>query len=437
MHGDRGMTLIDTIVGSALMLVVFVGIAGVFRLSVDVVANNKSRATAVALANERMEYIRSLSYDTIGTINGIPSGSLVQNESITLNNATFTRRTLIIYGDDSRDGLGAADTNSIPTDYKTAKVEVSWSSHAGNRSISLVSRFEPPSGLEIACSSPCGTLAFTVLDAASSPLSGARVDIDNTSVSPAVDLTTYTDSTGKATFLGAPVGSGYQVVVTKSGYSTAQTYASSGSNPSPNPPHVSVLNNQTSSLTFAIDVLTAKTVVTRLQSTGAQIAGIPFRMVGAKYIGSGPTVYKYDQTLGSGGTGTTTIPNIEWDTYTLSVGASTGYDIASSCAGTQPQYLPPNSAQETILYLAPHTTNSLLVDVKSAAGSLVPNASVRLTRTPSYDTALTSDSCGQAFFSSLTAASTYAAMVSASGFTTKNVTGVNVSGTTRLSVVFD
>ena len=33
----RGVTLIDTIVGSALMLVVFVGIAGVFQLSIDVV----------------------------------------------------------------------------------------------------------------------------------------------------------------------------------------------------------------------------------------------------------------------------------------------------------------------------------------------------------------------------------------------------------------
>lgn len=431
------MTLIDTVVGSALMLIVFLGIVGVFRLSVDVVANNKSRATAVALANERMEYIRSLSYDTIGTVNGIPSGSLAQSESIALNSATFTRRTFIIYGDDSRDGLGAADTNSIPTDYKTAKVEVSWSSRAGTRSISLVSRFQPPSGLEIACSSPCGTLTISVLNAAASPVAGARVDIDNTVVSPAVDITAYTDSTGTATFIGAPVGSGYSIVVTKSGYSSAQTYGSSGQNPSPNPPHVSVANNQTSSLTFSIDTLASKTVVTRLQSSGAQLSGVPFRMFGTKYIGSNPTVYKYDQTLGSGGTGTTTISNVEWDTYTLSVDASTGYDIASSCAGSQPQYLSPGSSQETILYLAPHTTNSLLVDVKSNSGTLVPNASVRLVRTPSYETTLTTDACGHILFPSLAAAGNYSATVTASGYTPKTVSTINVSGTTRLSVVFD
>ena len=49
--------MLDTIVGSALMLVVFVGVAAAFQLSVGVVTNNKARAGAIALANERMEYI--------------------------------------------------------------------------------------------------------------------------------------------------------------------------------------------------------------------------------------------------------------------------------------------------------------------------------------------------------------------------------------------
>src|SRR3989344_5795420 len=62
---SRGVTFIDTVVGTALMLVVFLGIAGVFQLSIDVVTNNKARAGAIALANERMEYIRSLAYASI------------------------------------------------------------------------------------------------------------------------------------------------------------------------------------------------------------------------------------------------------------------------------------------------------------------------------------------------------------------------------------
>src|SRR3989344_2305991 len=65
---SRGVTLIDTVVGSALMLLVFIGIAGVFQLSVDIITNNKARAGAIALSDERMEYIRSLAYASIGTV---------------------------------------------------------------------------------------------------------------------------------------------------------------------------------------------------------------------------------------------------------------------------------------------------------------------------------------------------------------------------------
>src|SRR3989338_4525339 len=81
---SRGVTLIDTVVGSALMLVIFVGIAGVFQLSIDVVLNNRARAGAIALGNERMEYLRSLSYGQIGVIGGIPAGNVPQEETVSM-----------------------------------------------------------------------------------------------------------------------------------------------------------------------------------------------------------------------------------------------------------------------------------------------------------------------------------------------------------------
>src|SRR3989338_8875141 len=94
---SRGVTLIDTLVGTALMLVIFLGIAAAFQLAVDVVLNNKARGGAIALANERMEYMRSLSYPLLGTSGGIPSGSIAQSEPVVLNGITFTRRTLVRY----------------------------------------------------------------------------------------------------------------------------------------------------------------------------------------------------------------------------------------------------------------------------------------------------------------------------------------------------
>src|SRR3989344_6967994 len=187
-HYSRGVTLMDTLVGTALMLVIFMGIAAVFQLSVDVVTNNKARGSAIALANERMEYMRSFAYASLVTSGGIPSGSIAQSESVVLNGVTFTRRTIVGYVDDPKDGTGASDSNSITTDYKTGKVDVAWTSHNTTRHITLVSRFEPPAGLEIACTPPCGTLTLSVVNASSQPLSGVSVAIVNSSTTPAISI---------------------------------------------------------------------------------------------------------------------------------------------------------------------------------------------------------------------------------------------------------
>ncbi|KKW30258.1 MAG: hypothetical protein UY74_C0046G0010, partial [Candidatus Kaiserbacteria bacterium GW2011_GWC2_52_8b] len=116
---SRGITLIDALVGTALMLLVFVGIAGVFQVSLDVVINSKIRAGAIALLNERMEYLRSLSYTQIGVEGGIPSGIVPQVETVSWNGVNYIRRTSVLYSDDPGDGLGEADENGIIADYKT------------------------------------------------------------------------------------------------------------------------------------------------------------------------------------------------------------------------------------------------------------------------------------------------------------------------------
>src|SRR3989338_595469 len=198
---SRGVTLIDTLVGSALLLVVFVGISGVFKLSVDIVSNNKARAGAIALADERMEYVRSRDYSSIGTVGGIPSGTIAQSETVALNGISYTRRTTVLYADDPYDGIGSADTlpASAPTflDYKVVRVDVAWDSRQGARHITLVTRVEPPNGIETACTQ-CGTLAISVYNAVTQPVSNAQVRVVNTGTNPAIDITTYTNTSGNA-----------------------------------------------------------------------------------------------------------------------------------------------------------------------------------------------------------------------------------------------
>ena len=566
---SRGITLIDALVGTALMLLVFVGIAGVFQVSLDVVINSKIRAGAIALLNERMEYLRSLSYTQIGVEGGIPSGIVPQVETVSWNGVNYIRRTSVLYSDDPGDGLGEADENGIIADYKTIRVEVSWDSRQGERSITLAGRVSP-SGIETAV--PGGILTMYVVNAGATAVPDARLDIINTETSPAINIRTYTNSEGVVSFIGAPAASNYQVTVSRPGYSSAQTYPVTVENPNPNPRHLTVVDNQTTSATFAIDFLATKTVQTfgpptivtwedlfddeskiaLMQDTtvsGGRVrvagsapfppvaivqsipiapadiwrwgtlswddsepgdtyvtyyiydgniatpipnsvlpgndtgftnspidfsmvpvseypsirvhsvltteppAGIPsingwavtyelmppfadlsFSMRGFKTIGNNPTVYKYDQTHSSGASASITLQNIEWDTYMLGVATTSGYSLAEGC-DPQPEILSPGNSQTTRLYVLPYSTNTLLVDVRSNSGALLPGSVVRLYKT-GYDETLATSLCGQSFFGDLEPG-TYSIEVSKVGYQTYSNSDVNVADVSQISVVLN
>jgi len=137
----RGIGLLEVVVASALLVTVFLGLFGVLQLGTRLATDNKSRTGALSLALERMEYIRSLEYESVGTVGGDPLGTLVTSESIMLNGVNYTRRTLVIYVDDPQDGTGGGDSNS--DDYKRIKVEVSWVGQTGMRITSIVSDITP------------------------------------------------------------------------------------------------------------------------------------------------------------------------------------------------------------------------------------------------------------------------------------------------------
>lgn len=272
---NRGMTLIDVVVGASLMLVVFIGVAGAFQLTVDVVTNNKARAGAIALGNERLEYLRSLPYASVGTVGGIPAGPVPQTEALTFNGIQYTRTVFVAYADDPKDGTGGSDTNGITADYKVVRVDLSWRGKNGIRHIAFVGRISP---LAIEQAVPGGTLVIRAVDANVNPVVNASVTLVNPSTIPAVNLTSYTDITGTVTLIGAPAGAGYQVSVSKAGYSSAQTYSTTVQNTNPSPTHLTVVNNQTTQGTFAIDVVATKVLqtfaVVRTGTTTDQMNGL-------------------------------------------------------------------------------------------------------------------------------------------------------------------
>jgi len=248
----RGVSLVDVIVGTFLILVVFLTLFGLLRASILVSAVTKARASATAVATSQMEYVRSLSYDSVGTVGGIPPGTVPQYATTTLDGVTFATRTFIGYVDDPADGLGVSDLTGITTDYKQVRVSVTYFLNERIREVALVSNVVPP-GLET--STGGGTLKIDVVDAQGAPVPGASVRIVNGSVSPAVDVTTYANATGAVYLPGAATSTEYQVTVGKSGYSSAQTYARDATNQNPTPGYLTVAKDQTTTGTFAIDLL--------------------------------------------------------------------------------------------------------------------------------------------------------------------------------------
>ncbi|MBU6214307.1 carboxypeptidase regulatory-like domain-containing protein [Patescibacteria group bacterium] len=248
----RGMSLIDIIIGSALLLTVFLSIFASLRGSLSL--SNLARANVIAteLANSQIEFMRGFSYDALGTVGGIPAGSIAQSTTTTISGIPFTTRTLIEYKDDPADGLGALDSNHVTTDYKVVKVTVSYQLYGTTHAVTYLSTYTSP---VIESSTGGGTLSIHVVNATGADLANAAVQIVNASTSPTVNLTTNTDNSGMTIIGGAATSTQYQILVSRPGYSSAQTYARTALNVNPTPGYLTVVKDMTTSVTFAIDLL--------------------------------------------------------------------------------------------------------------------------------------------------------------------------------------
>ena len=253
------MSLVDVLVGTAITLIIFLALFGLLRASFLVSSLAKSKAVATSIATSQMEYVRSLPYDSIGTVGGIPAGVIPQTATTTMNNLSYGVRTFIQYVDDPADGLGALDQTGITTDYKQVKITVTYYTDGTAREVELISS-QSPAGLETTTGG--GTLQISVVDALGAGIAGATVDIDNPSTVPTVNLTAFSNAAGLVYLPGAATSTDYRIVVTKAGYSTAQTYARDATNQNPTPGYLTVAQNQTTASTFAIDVLAALTIRT-------------------------------------------------------------------------------------------------------------------------------------------------------------------------------
>lgn len=255
-QNNKGFSLVEVLVVSAITVLVFGALFLSFQYALTLISQSRIKVTALTLANERMESIRSLSYNAVGTEFGIPSGLIPQTSTTSLNGMLFHERVLIEYHDDPADGIGVADTNSVTTDYKRVKVEYSWNLSGATSTIALISNVVPRS---IETTTGGGTVRVNAIDENALLLPGASVQLINTTLVPPINVTRFTDATGVALFSGAPAGSDYELIVTAAiggnQYSTDQTHQVTIGNPNPLVAPFSVVESDISTLTFQIGEL--------------------------------------------------------------------------------------------------------------------------------------------------------------------------------------
>ncbi|MEA2065211.1 MAG: prepilin-type N-terminal cleavage/methylation domain-containing protein [Patescibacteria group bacterium] len=256
---QRGFTLIESLITIVVVAILFFGVYNLIIYSVKITNENKHRAAAAIIANQKIERIRNLPYDDVGTVSGMVNGVILDNETISQGGNVFNVNTLVKHEDDPFDGT-VSDTDTIPTDYKSASVKVSWNGPFGQKNI-IVSTIIAPKGIETNAGG--GTLVISVFDANGLPVNLADVHIKNQDLAPVIDFTAESNDQGKLIFYGAPVSTeGYEITVTKTNYSTSSTTPRTVENPNPTKPNATIIEGQKTEISFAIDLLSDLTIKT-------------------------------------------------------------------------------------------------------------------------------------------------------------------------------
>ena len=259
--GKNGFTLIEALVGVALLGIVFSGIFASYRLGMKVVGLSKNRIAATSIANARIEMIRNLNYGSVGVENAelpFAAGILQQAYSQTIDNVEFMISTQVRFISDAADGTGVSDPCNL--DFKKADVTVSWQGvYPG--SVNLSTNLSPKNKAQEAQScldQPGGVLTVTVFDEGGILVPSPNISVYNPVTNNLVAIAA--PASGEYSF---PLAIGnYRVETSKTAYSAARTYSAGGDDgvAVPDSPNPTVLEGGEVPLSLSIDQVAAISV---------------------------------------------------------------------------------------------------------------------------------------------------------------------------------
>lgn len=387
---SKGFSLIEVVVGTAIFVIVSFALLGTFSKLISGINLLRIKSAATNLATEQFEIIRNLPYGDVGIVGSIPDGNLPHIQTLTRDSMVFTVTTTIRNVDNPFDGIIGGTPNDLsPADNKIVELQIACAS-CNNFSPLTYTSTVAPKNLETASTN--GALFIKVFDANGQPLSEVPVHVVSTTTGIVID--DVTNDAGLLQIIDAPPGNEvYQITVSNTGYSTDKTYTTGAvANPRPIKPHASVLVQKVTQVSFAIDK-TAKINVNTLTPLCVPVAGVPFSISGAKLIGTLPNVYKYNTNQVTSATGTLSLTNLEWDTYTPELTSATYF-----LAGANPMVplsVSPDATVNMNLIVVPKDPSSVLIAVKDSGTNLsLSDATVSLFKSGATTTLTT----GQGYF---------------------------------------
>lgn len=440
LFSNGGFTIIEALVVLSIFSIILVTFYSTFTLGTQYIIDAKNRLGAVSLANQKMEIIRNIQYDDIGTLTGVPQGVLDDDYYENVNTVNYRVKTDISYVDDTFDST-VDDTDVIPTDYKTVRVTILWGDESSSRRAYLLSDFVPP-GVETSAGG--GTLRVNVIDTSGNGISGASVNIS--SASEGINISTSTDSAGSVLRPGMPAANDYVVSVSKEDYESVTTLpVSPDSDYDPViDQNATVIEGSLNIKSIVIDPLSDIRIKTE-DPFGNAVSDIDFNLTGGRYLGvnvsggiPGFDEYNYLQDLTTNSSGEESVDNVSPGeyTFTLSADDSVDYEFFKVDSGSDIEIdsfaLNAGILLNVKAILLDRLVNSVAVSVTSLDDeSPIEGASVNLKNVAlSYDTTLITDKYGKVYFpesATPLVADSYELSISATGYDDSNST-VSVSG---------
>lgn len=426
LRNEGGFGLIETTMAMAMFAVVSAPLVGVLLASVAQQKESHQRTLAAQTAQTAIESVRSLPYDSVGLLNGNPSGTISPAQTATslgIQGLDATVTMKVSYMDDA-----PATSYRTRADYK--KVVVTVLRNSDQRPIAQDVTYVAPPGAGAYAGQSQGIILAQAIDlVTNTPLVGATMTVSG---GPSPTRNDTTDAAGSATFPAlvptTPAQNHYDITASATGYVTLRDDL---------PPSTSARTAIVAGQTFntVIRMYKPATIYVVAKNADASLYTGTATATVSSPRGTQTFTFTGGQLTVQSVAGEQVVPNLQ---YTVRILASNGMYTTPTTALVPTSY--PTDLTKTFSLTLGGTAGAmpaLTVKVVNSLGVVQPNAAVTVSGGPGSNILLTgtTDSNGLATFNvPSNSAPGYTASATA-GSLTGSAAGAVTANTTRTVTV--